>query len=245
MVRMRGESTIMHNETHEKWMKIKKKVKKICIFVLVCWMIVFMAKRFCPLGRTDFKSMDHFNKLGGEGWRYGLPDGAADVHYYLMDNVLYKHSIYSFTIAEEKKYDSFMEVMRGQSCTSSYAVENPGWEIRCYVDWEYSEEELAAMKYLQENHAEMDYKEALKRSSAHKRGFANGYGAAVEDYLDEKEVGLMKFPINLPFDEVISDDIREYTILYYSPTGSGTQGECVLVNQETKRFVIYHTGALR
>jgi len=229
--------------TERKEIKRRKRLEKYLFIFLGLVLICFLAKRYLPIGRTDFKSIEQFEKLGGYVWREGLPEGTQDVRYYLTDTMFFTQSIYSFTIEDEEQYDAFMEVVREHSCYES-AVEYPGWAHSCNVSLEYSKEEQEAMRYLQENHKNMDYKEVLRLASAHKRGFASSYGADVEDYVGE-ENGLDDFPLGLSFQEVIPDNIYDYTILDFSPMGTGSVEDGILVNQDTHRFVIYYAGQIR
>lgn len=223
--------------------KIKRVWTRRILFLLICATIVFGMKRLMPIARTDFWSLEHFEQLGGECCWYEIPDGVQDMKFYLTDTLLYRHSIYAFTIEDEDQYDAFMEYIRAESCYEA-AVEYPGWEWNYDGIAKYSEEELAEMSYLQQNHKSMDYTEVLERASKHKFGFACAYGADVEDFVDV-EYSLGEFPIGLPFDEVISDDISDYTILNYRPMGTGSVEDGILVNQETHRFVIYYAGQIR
>ena len=222
---------------------MKKQWKKYIVFAIIGVLLCCYVKHSMPNGRTNFESIEQFNELGGRGWPYGLPDGAEDVKYYLTDNILYAHSIYAFTITDETQYDVFMENIRQESCYEA-AVNYPGWEQNGNVKNTYSEEEQKEMEYLQANHMNMDYKEVLRRASEYKYGFASAYGADVEDYIGE-DLGNYDFPIGLPFEEVISDSIYDYTILRFSPMGTGSQEWGILVNEQTQRFVIYYAGQIR
>ena len=229
----------------------KKKSKKrwyilTAIFmVLLAGGIFFYVKSKNNLGRTDFSSFEEFLGAGGV-MGYGtssdgnLPEGANETHYYLSKTAMYKKSIYSFVIEDDAEYDLFMEEIKNYSCTE-HAVSYLYWNWN--DDHVYTEDELTEMKYLEENFGNMGYKEILSMSTHHK-GFANGYGAMVKDFLD-LDYSLNNFPKGLPFSEVISDDIENYTVLYYHPQGSGSKSQGILVNEETRCFVIFYLGGVR
>ncbi|MBQ3514575.1 MAG: hypothetical protein IJA32_12405 [Lachnospiraceae bacterium] len=226
---------------------LKKKPLYIVIVVgilLLAGGSFFYIKMKSNLGRKEFSSFEEFCEAGGVPV-YGrtdgtLPEGVKEIHYYLSRTTLYKKSIYSFVIEEEAAYDLFMEEIKDYSC-KEYAASNPYW------NWDddniYTEDELVEMKYLEENYMNMNYKEILSMSR-HNKGFANGYGASVKDFLD-LSYSLNNFPEGMPFSEVISDNIEDYTVLYYYPQGSGSKSEGILVNEETRCFVIYYFGGAR
>ncbi len=223
--------------------KAKKFLKKCLLFFLICGLLGHFAKRTLPIGRTDFDSIEHFEKMGGECWKFGLPDGAQDVKYYLTFAVLYGHSLYSFSIEDEEKYDEFMEFIKSEAISKNYAG-TPGWDWYRDGRENCSEEEYNERIYLAQNCAFMDYKEILERASKHKYGFENAYGADVEDFID-LEYELDNFPIGLPYEKVISDDIKDYTLLIYYPSGCGSVTEGIAVNEETHRFVVFYGGTIK
>lgn len=193
------------------------------------------------MGRTEFASFQEFCEAGGvAGYGNNLLKGVEDVRYYFSKTALYKKSIYSFVIENETEYDLFMEELKNSSC-KEYAASNPYWNWD--DDYVYTEGELAEMTYLEENYGDMDYKEILSMAR-HNKGFANGYGALVTDFSD-LEYSLNNFPTGMPFSEVISDQIEDYTVLYYMPQGSGSKSEGILVNEQTHCFVIYYLGGAR
>ena len=225
--------TIKKNNQRKAWCRI------IIIGLLLLCGIGFYINARKNIDRTTFISFDEFCEAGGV--RYGnLPEGASDIHYYLSKTIMYKKSIYSFVLEDEKEYDSFMEKRKDASCPKSEAV-HPYWEL--YGNQDYTENELEEMKYLEENYGNMDYKEILS-ISRNKKGFINGYGAFVKDFCD-LDYSLANFPQKLPFSEVISDQIEDYTILYYYPQGTGAKTEGMLVNEDTHCFVVYYFGGIR
>jgi len=56
---------------------------------------------------------------------------------------------------------------------------------------------------------------------------------------------LDRFPVYLPFDEVIDENINDYVIIVYSPVGSGTIGCGIIANPDTGRIVVYSEGHIR
>lgn len=225
--------------------KKKRRYIVTAVFMVLLAGGIFFVKAKNNLGRTDFSSFEEFSEVGGV-MVYGtlsdgnLPEGAKEIHYYLSKTAMYKKSIYSFVMEDEAEYDLFMEEIKNYSCTE-HAVSYPYWNWN--DDYVYTEDELTEMKYLEENYENMNYKEILSMSRHHK-GFANGYGAMVKDFLD-LDYSLNNFPKGLPFSEVISDNIEDYTVLYYYPQGSGSKAEGILVNEETRCFVIFYLGGVR
>lgn len=223
--------------------KKNNKRKAWCKTIIICLLslggIWFYINAKKNIDRTDFASFDEFCETGGVG--YGnLPTGASDIHYYLSKTFMYKKSIYSFVLEDEKEYDFFMEERKDSTCTESEVV-HPYWEL--YGNYDYTENEIEEMKYLEENYGNMDYKEILS-ISRNKKGFINGYGAFVKDFFD-LDYSLANFPQKLPFSEVISDNIEDYTILYYYPQCTGSKTEGMLVNEDTHCFVVYYFGGIR
>ena len=56
---------------------------------------------------------------------------------------------------------------------------------------------------------------------------------------------LNRFPVHLPFDKVIDDNINDYVIIVYSPVGTGTSGCGIIANPDTGRIVVYSEGHIR
>lgn len=217
----------------------KRYVILISVFFFMIAGVVFLMYRYMPLARTDFSSFAEFKKAGARGY-LEMPSGARDLEYYLDYPILYMHSIYSFTLTDETAYDTYMEKIKDYSCNETSAS-YPAWTR--YKDYNYTPEEREEMQYVEENYMNMSYTELLPRSK-HNKGFGDGYGAEVEDYLN-LQYDFDNFPIEIPFEQVISDSIQDYTILYYKPSGVGYRGEGILVNEETKRFVVFYISGLR
>lgn len=217
----------------------KRYVILVSVFLIMIAIAVFLMYRHMPLARTDFSSFMEFKKAGARGY-LELPAGATDIEYYLDYPILYMHSIYSFTLKDKTAYDTYMEDIKTLSCNET-SVSYPAWTR--YKDYNYTEDERKEMHYVQENYTGMGYVELLEKSK-HNKGFGDGYGASVEDYLNMK-YDFDNFPIDIPFEQVIEDSIKDYTILYYKPMGVGYRGEGILVNEETKRFVVFYIAGLR
>lgn len=210
----------------------------ILFFVLDCVVIAFIMKNV-PIGETEFSSFQEFREAGAAGYMY-MPEGATDQKYYLSYTGLYLHSIYSYSLEDKKEYDAYMQHLKNYSCTED-SVSRPAWDW--YSKYEPTKEELEQMDYLQNNYMNMSYTEVLDHSRIDK-GFANAYGASVSEFLD-LEYSLGNFPSDMPFEKVVPDEIETYTILYYRPIDTGTRAEGILVNEATRRFVVFYLGAAR
>lgn len=217
----------------------------LVIFVVVCGVIAFNRKY--PLKRTNFSSFQEFCQAG---WGYQgyskFPEKAEDVHYYLSSLfIIAEIRLYSFSLPDDADYDDYMEELKQYSCSDperSWC----GWESYERYQGAYfhfSEEELRRMDYLVDNYEDMSYKEILSYDML-PGGFTHGYGANAEDFLD-LEYTLAEFPIGLPFEKVIPDDVRSYTILYYHPSGTGSLDYGILVNEAEHRFVVYNAGTIK
>lgn len=77
-----------------------------------------------------------------------------------------------------------------------------------------------------------------------KYGYPAWYMMKVKDATD-LEYELDEFPVNLHFENVIDDDIRDYDIIVYSPMGTGTSGRAITANPDTGRIVVYSQGNIR
>lgn len=210
----------------------------VVFFVLDCGVIAFIIKNV-PIGETEYSSFQEFRDAGAAGYMY-MPEGATEQKYYLSYTGLYLHSIYSYRLEDKEEYDAYMEHLKDYSCTE-VAVTYPAWDW--YSKYEPTDEELEQMDYLQSNYMNMGYKEVLDMSRIDK-GFANAYGASVSEFLD-LEYSAGNFPRNMPFEKVVPDEIETYTILYYSPIGTGTKAQGILVNEATRRFVVFYLGTAR
>ncbi len=210
----------------------------VIFFILDCGVIVFVFKNV-PIGETEYSSFQEFRDAGAAGYMY-MPEKATEQKYYLSYTGFYLHSIYSFCLEDKEAYDAYMEHLKDYSCTES-DVAHPAWDW--YSQYEPTNEELEQMDYLQSNYMNMGYKEVLDISRIDK-GFANAYGASVSEFVD-LEYSLGNFPISMPFDKVIPDEVETYTILYYRPKDTGTRAEGILVNEATRRFVVFYLGAAR
>lgn len=92
------------------WLERERLFKwRLCIGLLVVVAICCYAKRNLPVARTDFESFEQFEEMGGETDEYGLPENATDVKYYLSDPILYRHSIYAFTIEDDEEYEAYIQ----------------------------------------------------------------------------------------------------------------------------------------
>lgn len=77
-------------------------------------------------------------------------------------------------------------------------------------------------------------------------GYAHWYGMKVSDVnKDNPDYTLDEFPFGLPFERIIEDDINDYSILLYSPCGTGTRQFGVLCNDTEHRIVCYYAGQIR
>jgi len=74
---------------------------------------------------------------------------------------------------------------------------------------------------------------------------AESDGKKVSDYLTDDINDLYKFPLHSCFNEVIDDDLKEYEVIVYSPMGSGTNTYGIVVNEETRRFVVFRFATIR
>ncbi len=66
----------------------------------------------------------------------------------------------------------------------------------------------------------------------------------VSDYLDD-ESDLYKFPMYECFKEVTDDDITEYTVIEFYPQGGGTRTYGIILNEETRRFIVFYFASVR
>ncbi len=77
-------------------------------------------------------------------------------------------------------------------------------------------------------------------------GYAHWYGMKVSDVNnDDPGYILDDFPFGLPFEKIIKDDIDDYSILLYSPTGTGTRCFGVLSNDMESRIVCFYADQIR
>ncbi|MDE7254144.1 MAG: hypothetical protein K2O32_14560 [Acetatifactor sp.] len=228
---------------------MKKRILVKCIWLLVIGLVVWGVITFFrkyPLKRTDFSSLQEFCQAGWLHMPYHeLPENAEDVHYYLSSAFYFVEArMYSFSLPDDADYDDYMEKIKQYSCTD---IEHScGWEdYELYQGayFHFSEEELRRMDYLVDNYENMSYQEILSYDIL-PGGFAHGYGADVEDFWD-LEYTLGEFPKGLSFEEVIPDDVRSYTILYYHPSGTGSMDYGILVNEAEHRFLIYYGGTIK
>ena len=188
---------------------------------------------------TEYESFEEFCEAGAVGHKY-MPEKAIEQEYYLNYMGLSLHSIYSFRVEEKEDYDKCMEDLKAFSCTE-IAAAHPAWDW--YEKYNPTEEELEQMNYVQSNYENMSFQEVLDYSRVGK-GFANGYGASVYEFMD-LEYSLGNFPRYMDFEEVVPDEIETYTILYYKPFDAGTSSEGILVNEATRRFVIFYCANAR
>lgn len=207
----------------------------VVFFVLDCAVIVFILKNV-PRGKTEYQSFQEFRDAGAAGYMY-MPETATEQEYYLSYTGTQLHSIYSYRLEDKKAFDSYMQHLKNYSCTKE-AVANPAWDW--YGNYEPTDEELEQMDYLQLNYESMNYKDVLDIARIDK-GFANAYGASVSEFAQIESRD--RFPLHMSFEDVIPDEIQTYTILYYAPIGDGTKAEGILVNEATRRFVIFYLGA--
>ena len=75
-------------------------------------------------------------------------------------------------------------------------------------------------------------------------GYAKWYLMKVRDAANIGDE-LDRFPVYLPFDKVIDDDINDYDIIVYSPVDTGTSGCGIVGNPNTGRIVVYGEGHIR
>lgn len=72
-------------------------------------------------------------------------------------------------------------------------------------------------------------------------GYAHWYGMKVSDVnKDNPDYILDEFPFGLPFEKIIEDDINDYSIILFSPVGTGTRQFGVLCNDAEHRIVCYY-----
>lgn len=218
----------------------KKKLKKTIIILLGIILFIvafcFYLKWKLPLERTNYKSYEEYVESGAIA-QIEIPESATDVRFYHNNLILTKQSVYSFIISDNQEYDIFMEFLKNEICTE-WGGTHPQWsnELIPYCTYPYTEEEREEMTYLQENFMDMNYEEILTMSR-HKYGFAYGYGASVTDYI-ELDNQIEQFPIYECFDEVMDDNLEDYTILNYDAWDGSYHG--VIVNEETRRFIIFN-----
>ena len=75
-------------------------------------------------------------------------------------------------------------------------------------------------------------------------GYAEWYLMNVGDAANI-DYELNRFPVHLPFDKVIDDNINDYVIIVYSPVDTGTSGWGIIANPDTGRIVVYSEGHIR
>ncbi len=196
-----------------------------------------------PIERINYKSYEEYIESGAKAW-IEVPESATDVRFYHNNILIGKQSVYSFVISDDEEYDIFMEYLKDEICTE-WGGTNPMWsnEWMPYCTYPYTEEEREEMTYLQENFMNMDYEEILSMSR-HKYGFARGYGASVVDYM-ELEYELGRFPAYECLNEVMDDSLEDYTILEYNPQGTGSSTSGIILNEESRRFVIFCFGTIK
>ena len=77
-------------------------------------------------------------------------------------------------------------------------------------------------------------------------GYAHWYGMKVSDVnKDNPDYILDEFPFGLPFEKIIEDDINDYSIILYSPTGTGSRQFGILCNDAEHRIVCYYAAQIR
>ena len=69
-------------------------------------------------------------------------------------------------------------------------------------------------------------------------GYAHWYGMKVSECDDAHGVG-NAFPTALPFNEITAAPIEDYTLIVYSPKGTGGSSYGVLLSPDEKSFVCY------
>lgn len=210
----------------------------IIFFVADCFMMHLFFKTV-PINKTDFESFEEFKKAGAAGYM-NMPESATEQRFYLSYEGLNIKSMYSYKMEDEEEYDRQMEHIKNYSCSDS-AADHPAWDW--YEVYEGTNEEKEQMEYLLANYQDMNYQDILSNARIGK-GFANGYGASVSEFLD-LEYSLGEFPQYLSFEKLVDDDISTYTILYYQPKDTGTVSQGILVNEKTRTFVIYYYGTAK
>ncbi len=77
-------------------------------------------------------------------------------------------------------------------------------------------------------------------------GYGHWYGMRVCDInADNPDYVLDEVPEAIHFEKVIKDDIGEYTVLLYSPSGTGTRSFGIFVNNSSRRVVCYYNATIR
>lgn len=77
-------------------------------------------------------------------------------------------------------------------------------------------------------------------------GYEHWYGMKVSDVnKDNPDYNLDDFPFGLPFERIIEEDINDYSILLYSPRGTGTRQFGVLSNDTEHRIVCFYADQIR
>lgn len=72
-------------------------------------------------------------------------------------------------------------------------------------------------------------------------GYAHWYGMKVSAVdTDDPDYPLDDFPFGLPFEKIIEDDISDYSILLYSPSGTGSSQFGVLCDDAEHKIVCYY-----
>lgn len=76
--------------------------------------------------------------------------------------------------------------------------------------------------------------------------YAHWYGMKVSDVnKDNPDYTLDEFPFGLPFEKIIEDDINDYSIILYSPCGTGSRQFGILCNDTEHRIVCYYAAQIR
>lgn len=76
-------------------------------------------------------------------------------------------------------------------------------------------------------------------------GYGHWYGMRVCDInADNPEYILDEVPEAIHFEKVIKDDIGAYTVLLYSPSGTGTRSFGIFVNDSSCRVVCYYNATI-
>ncbi len=77
-------------------------------------------------------------------------------------------------------------------------------------------------------------------------GYGHWYGMRVCDInADNPGYILDEVPEAIHFEKVINDDIGGYTVLLYSPTGTGTRSFGIFVDNSSRRVVCYYNATIR
>lgn len=77
-------------------------------------------------------------------------------------------------------------------------------------------------------------------------GYGHWYGMRVCDInADNPDYILDEVPETIHFEKVIKDDIGAYTVLLYSPSGTGTRSFGIFVNNSSRRVVCYYNATIR